>query len=855
MNLTWLSRSARPLALLATLGLAACGVDDLAGLADEPLAAQSLALAGDLDPGFGPGGVVLTDVDLSSAASATAVRVQADGKIVLVGSASNGFRNVGVIARLQANGARDTTFGRRGWVSLDASLHTFFTDVQIAADGKLVAIGRTSDSAGGSQVLVARYQPDGTLDTSFAGDGVQQIAVSPLGLRGNAVRLQSDGKIVVAGELSTSSASDLLVVRLTSAGALDTSFAGLGWTSVSAGGAEAGTALALQSDGKIVVGGYTNSGAVTRFLAVRLLATGALDTSFSGDGIAPVQLGGRDTAAGVLVQSDGKIVLAGKAYGSDATNYDVGLVRLTSAGALDTSFSGDGLLTFSAGDFSDDAAALVQRPDGRLLVGGRVTRAGGLDDMLFVQVSSAGVLDTGFDGDGQRTVSFSGAAAGVHGLALQSDGRAVAAGVRLDAFDSRIEVVRLNTGGALDANFDVDGRVDLDLASGDDRAYDAVVQPDGKLVTVGRTDGGFLPRCLVTRYRTDGTLDTSFSNDGKLVFSFPVEAGCRLSTVALQPDGKLVVGADDASLRGWAFARITAAGALDPTFSGDGLVVHVAGSAFGGVKDLLVQPDGKLLAAVRIWQSGEDFAVARLNADGTLDTSFSGDGWTSTSFGVNNDMITRIALQPDGRIVAAGTSTDLSAAVITRFLTTGSVDGNFGLGGRVVLHTGQSGDSISSLAVQTDGKLLAAGTASDGFFASDMALWRFTASGAADTTFGPGGAVRVHPMAASGSTDALRLADGRTVLVGQGYDTTTGVSGGLFVRVTAAGVLDTSFGGGDGWTLQSIGTTCALQAVALQPGSGAYVGAGYATFEPLPGGGIHVDTRTAWDVLAVRVLP
>jgi len=846
-------RLARTLALLLPLGLLACTTDP----GDDPLAQVTQELAGDLDPGYGTGGFVLTDGNISPSVDAGVVRVQADGKIVLVGSAHNGLRWVGVIMRLDADGARDTSFGGgRGWVMLDAGLSTFLRDLQIAPDGKLVAAGQLTDGAGLGQVIVARFNGDGTPDTSFSGDGHAELAVSPLSLAGRALRLQSDGKIVVAGRLSTSSDTDLLIVRFTAGGALDTSFAGLGWTSVSAGGSEEGFGVALQGDGKIVVAGSTNTSGTVQFLAVRLLSGGGLDTSFSGDGIAPILLSGHDVASSVLVQSDGKIVLAGNMYGGDGSNYDVALVRLSTTGALDPSFSGDGKLSFAAGAFYEDAATIVQRSDGRLLVGGSVAVAGGGGNMLFAQVTAAGALDPSFDGDGLRQVSFSGASAAARSLALEPDGHAMALGVRIvGSLDSRLAVVRLNPGGALDGNFNGTGKVTPGLQSGEDRAFAAVVQPDGKLVAVGRSHNGFYEQCLVVRYTTSGALDPAFSGDGKLIFSMPVEADCSLAAVALQPDGKIVVGSNNTNLRGWAFARITAAGALDPSFSGDGKVIHIAGSAFGGVPDLLVQPDGKILAAVRIWQNGEDFAIARLNADGTLDASFSGDGWTSTGFGPNNDMIARIALLPDGRILAAGRSVDLSSALLTRFLPTGSVDGNFGVGGRALFHTGLAHDTFATLAVQADGKIVASGTAQDGFISSDMVLWRFTAGGALDSSFGTGGAARLHPTPLSGTAATVRLADGRAVLVGRGADPSTGANGCLLVRATAAGALDTSFGGGDGWSMQSIGTTCTLAAVALEPATNNILAAGFTTFEPPPSGGLSTDHRTAWDVLALRVQP
>jgi uncharacterized delta-60 repeat protein len=200
----------------------------------------------------------------------------------------------------------------------------------------------------------------------------------------------------------------------------------------------------------------------------------------------------------------------------------------------------------------------------------------------------------------------------------------------------------------LDPAFSSDGLVTTNFSGyHGDSAYALALQPDGKLVAAGDTFSGIYSTFALARYNPDGSLDATFSGDGKLTTGF---AGTHAAAYALvmQPDGKLVAAGQSGG--NFALARYNPDGSLDATFDGDGKVVTSLGG-YGSALALILQSDGKLVAA---GYSSNNFALARYNLDGSLDTSFDGDGKLTTDFFGGTDEASALALQPDGKLVAAG---------------------------------------------------------------------------------------------------------------------------------------------------------------------------------------------------------
>ncbi|MFN9987364.1 MAG: beta strand repeat-containing protein, partial [Pirellula sp.] len=275
--------------------------------------------------------------------------------------------------------------------------------VVVQSDGKVIVVGGTSVSgdALSPNVAVYRFNADGSVDTSFGNNGSAIIDFAADNDFGYDVKLQADGKIVIAAQTKLPGvASDYGIIRLNSDGTLDTSFGGTGKVTTAIGTAtDIALTLAIQADGKIVAAGYSSSGNAD-WSAVRYNTDGSLDTSFGGTGKVVVPFGsGLDIAWGITIQSDGNILLGGSATMTDT---DAAIVRLNADGSLDTSFGGTGQLTSGVAG-SDWASAVALQGDGKILLGGTAN-----GDMVVTRYLSSGVLDTTFGAAGRAIVDFDG---------------------------------------------------------------------------------------------------------------------------------------------------------------------------------------------------------------------------------------------------------------------------------------------------------------------------------------------------------------------------------------------------------------------------------------------------------------
>src|SRR5918992_1157139 len=287
--------------------------------------------------------------------------------------------------------------------------------------------------------------------------------------------------------------------------------------------------------------------------------------------------------------------------------------------------------------------------------------------------------------------------------------------------------------GTLDPTFDGDGRVTTDFG-GRDSAGDVVIQPDGKLVAGGFGAGPGELDFALARYNSDGSLDTSFSGDGKVNTDLGANDTDAALDVAIQSDGKIVAGGyvrnlfpDPRGPADFAVARYNADGTLDTTFGAGGSVTTDFAMDHDEASALVIQSDGKIVAGGFAFSGTFDFGLARYNTNGTPDLAWGGDGTVLTNFG-GTDSATGLALQPDGRIVAAG-STNLSGSVdmaLARYNTDGSLDTGFDGDGRVTTDFGGD-DSASDVALQTDGKIVTAGSRLIGTY--DFALGRYMPNG------------------------------------------------------------------------------------------------------------------------------
>ena len=367
-------------------------------------------------------------------------------------------------------------------------------------DGKIVIAGYTSTFGSDDDVMVVRLDSDGSLDSTFNG-GQPRVVIRFGNDRVLAAALQSDGKIVVAGYTDTFGTNDVLVMRFDNNGSLDSTFnvgniGGIpsgGIQIVNRGGDERANAIAIQSDGKIVVAGTSTAFGSTDAMIVRLNADGSLDPTFNNGGSQIINRTGEDQISAVVLQGDGKIVVAG--YTNTLGSNDVLAARLNVDGGLDT--------TFNTG-----------------IVGGPVT--GGIQ-----------IINLTGDDRGQA-------------VALQSDGKIVIAG-HTDRFgDKDIQVVRLNGDGTVDLTFNPSitpegptGGVAVVRQTGNDQGQAVALQTDGKIVVGGFTDRFGLNDFLVMRFSDNGALDPTFDIDG--IRAVGPSGENLANALALQTDQKIVL--------------------------------------------------------------------------------------------------------------------------------------------------------------------------------------------------------------------------------------------------------------------------------------------------------------------------
>ena len=605
---------------------------------------------GTLDTSFDTDGKVSTDFS-GAANEAYAVVMQSDGKIVVAGWSGSNM----ALARYNTDGSLDTGFDTDGKVTTDfGGYNDFAWRVAIQSDGKIVAAGGADNGGSNGYFALARYNTDGSLDTGFGTGGkvTTDFSAGWDAICGLAIR--SDGKLVVGGYAGNGTNNDFAVVRYNADGSLDTSFDTDGKATTDFGNDETATDVAILSDGKTVAAGFANSGARPDFAVARYNADGSLDTSFSTDGKTTTAFGGgSDTGESVAVQSDGKVVVGATTYSMGSTQLDFAVVRYNADGSLDTSFGTGGKAVVDFEGYDDTVTRVAIQSNGKILVAGSaVDSATGDEQFALARYNTNGTLDTGFGTGGKVTTTFTGYYGGVTGIAIQSDGKIVVSGYGYEdgaGGNDVFTLARFNSNGSLDTSFDTDGRVTTTFTAGDASALDVTLQSNGKIVVSGKAGGDM----AVARYNTDGSLDTSFDSDGKLNTDFGAGAAYARS-VTVQSDGKIVVAGFNMNAYyafDFALARYNSDGSLDTSFDSDGKLTTDFGDDDDEAYDVAIQSDGEVVV---VGKSNDNVAVARYNTDGSLDTSFDTDGKVTTDLEGSDDA-RGLSLLPDGRILVVGT--------------------------------------------------------------------------------------------------------------------------------------------------------------------------------------------------------
>ena len=825
------------------------GYASVSSLTDIDFAVARYNTDGSLDTTFNGSGKVTTPV-LAGIDQANAVAIQSDGKIVVAGQAHNGSNTDFAVVRYNSDGSLDTTFNGTGKVTTAVRTgNDIAYAVAVQTDGKIVAAGYSTNNSNTRFALV-RYNTNGTLDTSFDTDGLVITQVFSTFDVCKALAIQTDGKLVAAGYSDTGSDQDFAVVRYNTDGSLDTSFDTDGKVTTGILIGDQANAVAIQGDGKIVAAGYANNGTFNQFAVARYTTAGALDTTFNTDGLQTTEINSVDDIAySIAIQaSNGRIILAG--YSSDGTKNNYALVRYNTNGSLDGGYSGDGKVTTSITADDNIAYGIDIQSDGRSVVAGYVF--GSDPDFALARYNTNGSLDTTFNTTGKVTTDVGSRANQYNAVARQSDGKIVAAGFASNSQNNDFALTRINADGTLDTTFNGTGRVTTPVLAGDDSANAVAIQADGKIVAVGTALTGSIPDYAIVRYNTNGSLDTTFNGTGKVVLSiFP---GDDVATaVAIQSDGKIVV--VGYSIGGgqtnYNIVRYNTNGTLDTSFSFDGIFTVSISAANDFARAVTLQTDGKIVVAGSAYNgTNNDFAVVRINTNGTLDTTFHGTGFLTFSMLSGNDVAYSVAMQPDGKIILAGSANNGSNDdfAVARVTDDGYLDISWNITGKVTTAMLAGNDVAYTAAVQSDGKIVAAGSAVTGG-QTDLAMARFTSTGALDTTFNyvdsPLGTGKLTLDVSGGFADDARAMaidpESRFILAGRirGYGGLLRLEGDLSptaASVSVAGRVTTD----DGQGLRNAAITATDQSgVSITTRTSTF---GYFRFDSLMAGQTYVVT-------------
>lgn len=662
----------------------------------------------------------------------TSVAIQTDGKILITGGFTNfNGTTVNRIARLNSDGTVDNTF-------ISGTGLNSYSSIAVQADGKILIGGYFTSYNGVAKKHIARLNVDGTLDTTFnLGDGpdstVRKIIVKP------------DGKILITGDfLDYNEIPRKNIAQLNADGTLDSTFN-------PGGGANGIECIALQADGKILIGGYFSTyNFASRSCFARLNTDGSLDTAFN------LGTGFNSTVQSITVQPNGKILIGGvfTFYNGIEKNK---VARLNDDGVLD--------LTLDPGTGANESVSVVAvKTDGKILIGGNFSSYNDTLIGKLAQLDSNGALDTtflnpgGFGTGGNQSINC---------MALQSDGKILITGEYINSYNGIAikRLARVNADGTLDAAFNTG-------TGPSSSVYVIATQSDGKILIGGRfTNYNGVSRNGIARLNTDGTLDTTF-NIGTGVNN-------SIYSIAVQSDGKILISGLFTTFNGITrnkFARLNADGTLDTTFdpgAGPDNIIY----------SIVLQKDGQIIIAgdFKKYKGTSKQCIARLNIDGTIDTTFNAGISIEWSVDV-------VKIQSDRKLLLSGTfvgytGVNSPSPGLARLNADGSLDDTFAAKSMFFINEGTNPyANPSSMEIQSDGKILIGGNITSYGGTPILNIARLNTDGTHDTTFIAGTGITNNQGISSSVDNIIIQPDGKILITGD-FILYNGVSVGHIARI------------------------------------------------------------------------
>jgi uncharacterized delta-60 repeat protein len=537
--------------------------------------------------------------------------IQADGKIIIGGyfTAYNGI-NINRIARLNSDGTLDNTF------NIGSGPNGIISTLDIQVDGKIVIGGNFTAYNGININRIARLNSDGTLDNTF------NIGSGPNGII-STLDIQDDGKIVIGGNFSTFNGTTIYrIARLNIDGALDNTF--INNRLFDGSPINVVKSIAIQADGKIIVGGTRSLIDDGRKNILRLDNNSALDTTFN------IGTGASSFVSTSFIQNNGKILIGGsfESYNNTACN---GIVRVNNDGSIDN--------TFNNQDIFSKTYCIATQIDDKIILGGGL---GYFNQSVFkeglARLNFDGSLDTSFNISGLG-LKNSYSQVLVYNIAIQNDGKIIVVG-QFTSYNGVPcnNIVRLNSDGTFDNTFIVDSIIISDTA-----ILSLAIQNDGRIIIGGLfTSYNGISCNNIARLNNDGSFDYNF-NSG-------LGATGGIKNIEFQIDGKIIVGGlssyNGISCKG--IARLNSDGTIDSSFNSN------LNTTFGNynveLRDLAIQNNGKIIIVGNFYNTINfinNYNIARLNSDGTIDSTF------NSGIGCNSYIVSA-SIQNDGKIIIGG---------------------------------------------------------------------------------------------------------------------------------------------------------------------------------------------------------
>jgi len=647
--------------------------------------------------------------------------LQSDGKIIIGGDFSTFNSNTAKsLARVNSDGSFDDTFigtGSNGYVS------SFVTQT----DGKIIVCGSFTTFDGVAKNRIVRLNPNGSTDASFAiGTGADGVI--------ECVMIQNDGKILIGGQFTKFNGIDRkYLARLNADGSLDPDF------DTSSGFNSHVYSLGIQSDGKILVGGnFTSYKLNPKNYFVRLNSDASIDESF-------LTTGTNNIVYKVLISNEDKIFLGGKftKYNNVTKN---SFVKLNTDGSIDENFT----IGSGANNIVRDIVILN---DNKIVLAGDFVVYNGISRNYIVKINENGTLDSTFNpgkGFGGATTS----------ILQQSDGKLIIGGA-FPVYNNNTKryIARINLDGSIDKSFNPGNGADATIRS-------IAVQADRKIIIAGSFNSyNDNLNNRIARVDANGNIDNSLQTGSG--------ADQLIRSVAVQNDDKIIVGGDFLTynnLNKSYLVRLNPTGTLDNSF-------NIGYGPTDPVRDILVQPDGKILVCgdFTVFNTKTANRIIRLNVDGTIDTSFQ-------PLSGSNGSIYSMKLQSDDKIIVVGSFTTYDGVArnrIARLNSDGTLDTTFAVG------TGAN-NTVSSILIQEDDKIIIGGNFTTVAGVSANRIARLNANGSRDTTFTSG-------AGANASVETLVFESNGKILIGGSFTKFNNINRNYIARLKADGTLDDTF--------------------------------------------------------------